>query len=611
MEFDALGDMRVDGEQVQEIYRKFDLGQYLVNRRYQRKLVWTIEQKERLIDSMVRGLPIPLILLAERTGGGRPGKSYEIIDGLQRMHAIVSFIRNEYAYEGSYFDLETLASTKACKDNQDDPLTQKRPVLDRDVCVRLANYQLPVSAYTATNAASVDEVFRRINSSGRQLSRQEVRQAGLTSGLAGLVRRLSARVREDETMNDLLPLERISSISIRGPQEDSPGIDIDSVFWVKNKILRRDDLRGSLDEQIVLDLVLDMMDVREPLSTTTRNAAYDDSTAVGSTVAARLRTNGEDAISDRFDAAMQVCLELSDHIAQGSGPVSLMEFMGRPAGNPAGRYFHVFFMAIVACQNKGLQLDSIVSLADSVRDIWRHEAINPGGSWTFDDRRKHTNKFQKLISDAFSLEADGPGGRNDVRLLERDLKSYEIENARFELKGGLLPFDGGAKVPPAMIDKIIKICTAIANVGPNGRGRLYIGVTEGAEITAKYTERYGISRVDCVGSESFNFEIIGIDHEVMVLGESFDIYIGRLTKAISSSKKLTDEHFRSELIAGTKLLRIVDRDGSVKHVVAIHVPAVDTLVDFDGSYWVKSGSDTDELKGKKVAEKIAEFAAAH
>jgi uncharacterized protein with ParB-like and HNH nuclease domain len=37
----------------------------VVNRRYQRKLVWSIEEKQAFIDSIVRGFPVPMFLFAE------------------------------------------------------------------------------------------------------------------------------------------------------------------------------------------------------------------------------------------------------------------------------------------------------------------------------------------------------------------------------------------------------------------------------------------------------------------------------------------------------------------------------------------------------------------
>lgn len=92
------------GISIQEIYRRYRENQILVNRKYQRKLVWTKGEKENLIDSIIKGYPIPLILFAEFTDND--GKVYyEILDGLQRLNAIVGFIENEFSWDMKYFDI--------------------------------------------------------------------------------------------------------------------------------------------------------------------------------------------------------------------------------------------------------------------------------------------------------------------------------------------------------------------------------------------------------------------------------------------------------------------------------------------------------------------------
>lgn len=99
------------GMSVQEAYREYRDGNFRVNRRYQRKLVWTLDEKRKLVDSLLHGFPIPLFLLAvsPRPAGGR---TYDIIDGMQRLNAIFGFIENSFSFEGEYFDIEQLSRAK-------------------------------------------------------------------------------------------------------------------------------------------------------------------------------------------------------------------------------------------------------------------------------------------------------------------------------------------------------------------------------------------------------------------------------------------------------------------------------------------------------------------
>ncbi len=103
------------GMSVQEAYRLYRDGMLLVNRRYQRKLVWTQEEKVLLVESIMKGFPIPLILLAARTKELGESK-YEIIDGVQRLNAIFSYIENAFHVGGKYFDVNEFTRAKLVAD---------------------------------------------------------------------------------------------------------------------------------------------------------------------------------------------------------------------------------------------------------------------------------------------------------------------------------------------------------------------------------------------------------------------------------------------------------------------------------------------------------------
>lgn len=232
-------DLTVRSESIQKLYTDYLSGRYSVNRRYQRKLVWTVEEKRDLVDSILLDLPIPLVLVAEIVSPNAGG--YELIDGMQRLNAIFSFIENEFDLEGCYFDLDALADTKDRRDSGE--LTQSSPILSRDSSRKISNYLLPVSIFKAPNTEQIDEVFRRINSGGRRLSGQELRQAGSTAEVAQLVRVFASRIRGDSSSSDIVPLREMPNLSINNKHLDY-GVDVDSIFWVQQLVLRRPDVRS-------------------------------------------------------------------------------------------------------------------------------------------------------------------------------------------------------------------------------------------------------------------------------------------------------------------------------------------------------------------------------
>ena len=52
-------------ESIQSVYENYISKKYIVNRRYQRKLVWSIQEKEAFIDSIYRRYSVPLFLFAQ------------------------------------------------------------------------------------------------------------------------------------------------------------------------------------------------------------------------------------------------------------------------------------------------------------------------------------------------------------------------------------------------------------------------------------------------------------------------------------------------------------------------------------------------------------------
>jgi len=75
---------------VYEIKRKVDKG-HLTVPDFQRRGVWKNPRKSRLIESILRGIPIPSIYLAEEGEG-----KYVVIDGQQRIDSITEYLHNDF-----------------------------------------------------------------------------------------------------------------------------------------------------------------------------------------------------------------------------------------------------------------------------------------------------------------------------------------------------------------------------------------------------------------------------------------------------------------------------------------------------------------------------------
>ncbi|MES1226159.1 MAG: DUF262 domain-containing protein [Bacteroidota bacterium] len=80
---------------IKDILDLRDNNMLTVNPEYQRGEVWTDNQRKKLIDSVLRNYPLPLIYLhhIKKTVAGIPREDFEIIDGQQRISALGKFYK--------------------------------------------------------------------------------------------------------------------------------------------------------------------------------------------------------------------------------------------------------------------------------------------------------------------------------------------------------------------------------------------------------------------------------------------------------------------------------------------------------------------------------------
>ena len=74
-----------------------------VNPDYQRGNVWTGEQRHMLIDSIFKRIDIGKFTLIQRPYDKEVTHYYEMLDGKQRLLALVDFFEDRFRYKGRYF----------------------------------------------------------------------------------------------------------------------------------------------------------------------------------------------------------------------------------------------------------------------------------------------------------------------------------------------------------------------------------------------------------------------------------------------------------------------------------------------------------------------------
>ena len=419
------------GMSVQEAYRLYRDGSLLVNRKYQRKLVWTEDEKIYLIDTILCGYPIPLILLAERPHLYE-SKKYEILDGVQRFNAIFSFIENYFSINGKYFDVSEFARAKQLADQNIFQIAdQNEPLLDKDQCANFLDYQLAVTIFPAHTDEQVTEIFSRINSSGRQLSNQERRQAGIIEPFGELVRNISAELRGDASQEVLL-LSEMPEISISPTKSKQKyGIDIDDIFWVRQGILSSKGLREGEDEEMIADIAVSiLMNEPFPKSKERLDELYNkggDRYQKAETALLHYSSNKlYNEIKQIFSIIKEAIEEYDD------GPNALRNVVNPRIRNPIKTAFYTIFMAfydLLVKQNKSpIEFREIIK---SLREL--QQRLTTDSHYVKPENRKNNiNTTIGLIQEHFVYEeppilGHGPSLTIDF---ENSIRRSRIETPR-------------------------------------------------------------------------------------------------------------------------------------------------------------------------------------
>ena len=582
----ASVDLIIRGEAIQRVYQNFVEGRYLVNRRYQRKLVWTVDEKVAFIDSLIRGYPVPLILLAETEY--RDQRRFEIIDGMQRLDAVTSFVEQAFAVDGNYFDLQTMAQTKQRLDSGE--LTQKTPLMDRETCVTLANYQLPFSTYpggrTAEGKRRVDEIFRRINSFGRHLSRQELRQVGALGNFAELVRQMACWARGDVSATDLLLLDRMREISISSKQLDY-GIDIDTIFWVREGVLSRRDVRESRDEELVADILAYMALGAVPGSHTKVLDDYfghrGDWGGKGTEsdryaqIERAVQAKNPDVLADEFklvfEEVRQVCASSERRLAP----------LLTGNNNPVPRYFQSLFLAFHSLLiDREMVVSDRKRVAASLEGLKNHFNVKGGSWWAAKDRERSVGIVRGLVDSHFRQRTGEDAALASwVVQLENLLNQSLTEQSLYDFKQGLYTLGHTPQFDDDCFNSVVKTLTAIANNGPGNVGYVLVGICDQAHTAARVKTVHGVEPMT-----HGRFWITGIEHEALLKSDKgLDVYYQWVLQKLEAQP--IPPWAAAQLARDSRLVKYFD-----KAVLVFTIRAPDEPISYDRSFYERAGPNT-------------------
>ncbi|MFP3714511.1 DUF262 domain-containing protein [Puerhibacterium sp. TATVAM-FAB25] len=222
---------------IQDFVQRARYGQLNLSPSYQRADVWPTGDSQRLIESILRGIPLPSVIILEKVVDRRT--EYEVVDGKQRLTSVLRFIgahphavevvkqkSDEWSEPGAlelfrrnypefkalwakhekqrltaqverqnHFpfplratdtadsrnpltgDREKLRGKYYCEIREEIIEIQGQPLPVNDIFEMASTYKVPVIKYKKVTTAQVHEVFSLYNKQGKHLNAEEIRNA--------------------------------------------------------------------------------------------------------------------------------------------------------------------------------------------------------------------------------------------------------------------------------------------------------------------------------------------------------------------------------------------------------------------------------------------------
>lgn len=152
---------------------------------YQREFIWTDSRQSRFIESLLLGLPVPLIFVAENQNDGR----LEIVDGSQRIRTLDAYVNDKLELTG----LKKLTELNNTKFSQ---LGMTRQRKFKNISMRM------IVLNDQTTPEIRNEMFDRINTSGVTLMAMEARRGIYKGPFTDFIMRLA----KNESFLKLCPM---------------------------------------------------------------------------------------------------------------------------------------------------------------------------------------------------------------------------------------------------------------------------------------------------------------------------------------------------------------------------------------------------------------------
>lgn len=577
-------ELDVKGTYILDMFMRYQGNKLFINRKYQRKLVWTVEEKQEFINTILLRYPVPLFLLVKYKAGDNKDYQYDVIDGLQRLDAIFSFVKNEFPARGRdgklhYFNVDALAGSADIVKTEN--ITTHEDTFDRETCRMFLNYELPVSTTEASDQ-DVINIFKRINSTGRKLSKQDLRQAGAVGEFADLVRKTACEIRGDVTENDIVLFRQMPELSLSNKRLKYK-IDIRQSFWMKQGILTPDNIRISRDEELIARIYgyILLGDYVSP-SSKTINSFYSEPSmnyqnlnrAIRECTCERLMSLFLDIYRDivkMFDSVNMTFEKLlfSDSETKGKAKV-----------------FQALYLAFYELHESYYVISDYKKTAMALKGIGEREfkEITDDTEWNATVRNTSIRRLKSILQPSMVKRLPAKPVSEWEQELDKMLSSYGAEQQMYDFKLGLTNLENGQR-NSVCISKIVKTLTAMVNTHPEKTATVLLGVANDLNAAQSHKDHYGVTWV-----EYKRCYVTGVESEIKKYWKNDpDAYKGFIRSVVE--KEPIREEYKDQILKDMHMIEYKE-----KMLLVITFEGMGSAVSYDKKYYDRHDSHLHEVE---------------
>lgn len=187
-------------------------GQLELNPRFQRRPVWTEKAKSFLMDTILRGKPIPKVFIRQKINVSTKTSTREVVDGQQRLRTILSFIKDGF-----------VVSKRQNLEQGGLRFSQ----LQEDIQAQVLAYEVSVDLLINIPDPEILDIFSRLNSYAVILNEQEKINANHFGPFKALADKIGHKYYE---------------------------------YWTKQGILTEKNIMRMLEVNLVADILISMLE---------------------------------------------------------------------------------------------------------------------------------------------------------------------------------------------------------------------------------------------------------------------------------------------------------------------------------------------------------------